>query len=150
MIREAKPGDEYAIIDLIKELAVYEKEPLSSVKNTPAQLAKDLFNDRICSAYVVQIKDKVVGYAIYYFSYSTWNGVCLYLEDLYVQPEHRDKRIGSTLFDAVVSKAKEMKVRRMDWQIIHWNEPALDFYRHKGATIDGDWLNGRLFFNDTE
>ena len=105
MIREAKPGDEYAIIDLIKELAVYEKEPLSSVKNTPAQLAKDLFNDRICSAYVVQIKDKVVGYAIYYFSYSTWNGVCLYLEDLYVQPEHRDKRIGSTLFDAVVSKA---------------------------------------------
>ena len=150
MIREAKPGDEYAIIDLIKELAVYEKEPLSSVKNTPAQLAKDLFNDRICSAYVVQIKDKVVGYAIYYFSYSTWNGVCLYLEDLYVQPEHRDKRIGSTLFDAVVSKAKEMKVRRMDWQIIHWNEPALDFYRHKGATIDADWLNGRLFFNDTE
>ncbi len=150
MIREAKSGDEYAIIDLIKELAVYEKEPLSSVKNTPAQLAKDLFNDRICSAYVVQIKDKVVGYAIYYFSYSTWNGVCLYLEDLYVQPEHRDKRIGSTLFDAVVSKAKEMKVRRMDWQIIHWNEPALDFYRHKGATIDGDWLNGRLFFNDTE
>jgi GNAT superfamily N-acetyltransferase len=148
MIREAKPGDEFAIIDLIKELAVYEKEPLDSVKNTPEQLAHDLFNDKICFAFVAELEGLVVGYAIYYLSYSTWNGVCLYLEDLYVQPAHRDKRIGSALFDTVVDKAKALKARRMDWQIIHWNEPALDFYRHKGATIDKDWLNGRLFFSD--
>lgn len=148
MIREAQRGDEHAIIELIKELAVYEKEPLSSVKNTPEQLAKDLFDDKICFAYVAEVDERVVGYAIYYLSYSTWNGVCLYLEDLYVQPEYRDKRIGSALFDAVVNKAKELKVRRMDWQIIHWNEPALEFYRHKNASIDSDWLNGRLFFNE--
>lgn len=148
MIREAQRDDEHAIVDLIKELAVYEKEPLSSVKNTPEQLAKDLFDDKICFAYVAEVDEKVVGYAIYYLSYSTWNGVCLYLEDLYVQPEYRDKRIGSALFDAVVNRAKELKVRRMDWQIIHWNEPALKFYRHKNASIDSDWLNGRLFFNE--
>lgn len=147
MIREAKPGDEHAIIDLIKELAVYEKEPLSSVKNTPDQLANDLFIDGICFAYVAEFNSQVIGYAIYYLSYSTWNGVCLYLEDLYVQPEHRNKSYGSELFDAVVNKARELKVRRMDWQILEWNELALDFYNRKGATIDGEWLNGRLFLN---
>lgn len=150
MIREAIRGDEVAIIELIRELAVYEKEPLSSVKNTPEQLAIDLFDRGVCHAYVAEIDNQVVGYAIYYFSYSTWNGVCLYLEDLYVQPQHRDKKLGSSLFDAVVAKAKELKVRRMDWQILEWNELALDFYRYKGATIDGDWLNGRLFFNSEE
>lgn len=150
MIREAIKGDEHAIIELIRELAVYEKEPLSSVKNTPAQLGKDLFEDKVCFAFVAEINDQVVGYAIYYLSYSTWNGVCLYLEDLYVQPEHRGKGLGSELFDRLVDKAKELKVRRMDWQIINWNEPALEFYRHKGASIDDDWLNGRLFFNSEE
>lgn len=148
MVREAQRGDENAIIDLIRELAVYEKEPLSSVKNTPKQLAKDLFDDKVCHAFVAELDGKVIGYAIYYYSYSTWNGTCLYLEDIYVQPEHRGKHVGSALFDSVVNTAREKKVRRMDWQILDWNEPALEFYRRKGATIDGEWVNGRLFFSE--
>ena len=104
----------------------------------------------LCFAYVAEIEERVVGYAIYYISYSTWNGACLYLEDIFVKPEYRGRQLGSALFDVLVDEAKQMKARRMDWQILGWNTPALDFYKHKGATIDSDWLNGRLFFNVQE
>lgn len=146
MIRRAKKGDEYRILDLIMELAIYEKEP-DAVKNTPEKLAKDIFEHKYCEAFVAEVEGQIVGYAIFYTSYSTWNGPCIYLEDIYIQPGHRRTGVGSELFDTVVNIAKERRVSRMDWQILEWNQLALDFYEKKNAVVDTTWLNGRLFFN---
>lgn len=145
-IREARLGDEHAILGLIIELAIYEKAP-NDVINTAENLAVDLFTDRICEALVVENEvGAIIGFALYYTSYSTWKGRCLYLEDFYIQPEFRRGGIGSVLFEKVVSIAKERGVKRMDWQVLDWNEPAISFYKKQEAILDPEWLNGRLFF----
>ena len=145
-IREVQRGDELAIYGLIKALAVYEKAP-DEVTNTPEQLYIDLFEDKICHAIVATSdQDVVVGFALYYLSYSTWKGRCLYLEDFFVLPEFRRGGIGSKLFKEVVEIAKSWHVKRMDWQVLDWNEPALAFYKKHGATLDPEWINGRFFF----
>lgn len=146
-IRAAKLGDESSILGLIQELATYEREP-DAVINTAEKLKIDLFIDKICFAIVVENDQKnIVGFALYYISYSTWKGRCLYLEDFYVQPSERRGGIGQRLFDEVVSIAKELKVRRMDWQVLEWNELALSFYKKQNAILDPEWVNGRLFFD---
>lgn len=148
-IREAQPGDAPAIFELIRALAEYERAP-DEVTNTAAQLNIDLFEDRICEAMVVvsQETEQIVGFALYYTSYSTWKGRCLYLEDFYVLPEFRRGGVGGQLFQRVVQVAEERKVKRMDWQVLDWNEPALNFYRKHHAILDPEWVNGRLFFQD--
>lgn len=144
-IRKAKPGDEHQIMALVHELAEYENAP-NEVINTPQQLAIDLFQDNICECFIYEIENKVVGMALYYISYSTWRGRCLYLEDLYIQPQHRRKGIGKLLFEQLVGEAKTMGVKRMDWQVLDWNTSAIKFYESIGATLDPEWVNGRLFF----
>lgn len=144
-LRKALPGDENAIFDLIKELAFYEKAP-EQVTNSAEQLATDLFKDKICEAIVATKNDEIIGFALYYISYSTWKGRCLYLEDFYVQENHRKFGAGGMLFDEVVEIAKQMGVKRMDWQVLEWNQLALDFYKKRHAILDPDWVNGRLFF----
>lgn len=148
IIREAIKGDEFALIELIKGLATYEKEP-DAVVNTPENLAKDLFENNYCNAFVAELDGEVVGFSLYYISYSTWKGACVYLEDLYVLPEKRGYNLGSKLFDKVVEVAKERKALRLEWQVLDWNKPAIDFYNYKNAVIDtsGEWLNGRMFFS---
>jgi len=146
LVRAASPGDEHRIVELIIELAVFEKEP-HAVKNNPEKLRKDLFEKKLCEAFVGEVDGMIQGYAIYYTSYSTWNGPCLYLEDIYVSEAHRQSGLGSLLFDTVKNEAVTRNVPRMDWQILAWNELALEFYERKGATIDKDWVNGRLFFD---
>jgi GNAT superfamily N-acetyltransferase len=144
-LREAQQGDEVKILELIHALAVYEKSP-NEVINTAANLKRDLFEKKICHAIVAEIQGEIVGFALYYFAYSTWKGQCLYLEDLFVQPTFRQHGIGKQLFDAVVSAAKSNNVKRMDWQVLAWNEPALAFYKKQAALLDDEWINGRLFF----
>lgn len=145
-IREARRGDETGILELIKGLAEYENEP-DAVINTAKQLAIDLFDDKICEAFVAENDDELIGFALYYTSYSTWNGRCVYLEDLYVVPEFRRTGIGVKLFQKVVDTAEKRNVKRLDWQVLHWNEPAIKFYEKIGATIDKEWYNGRIFFD---
>jgi len=145
-IRVAKSGDEVAILGLIKELALYEKAP-EQVTNTVEQLRIDLFEDKICDAIVAKLDDEIIGFALYYVSYSTWKGRCLYLEDFYVKESKRKLGIGQLLFEEVVSVAKARKVKRMDWQVLEWNEPALNFYKKNESILDGEWVNGRLFFD---
>jgi GNAT superfamily N-acetyltransferase len=144
-IRPAHIGDESAIHALIVELALYEKSP-DAVINTPQQIAIDLFESKICYAFVAEENTEIVGFALYYFSYSTWKGKALYLEDIYIKPDYRKNGIGSLLFDKVVGEAKIQKVKRMDWQVLEWNQPAIAFYKNKGATLDPEWVNGRLYF----
>lgn len=145
-LRKAQPGDEGAILELIKGLAVYENEP-DAVENTAQKLHDDLFVNDLCEAFVAEQEAQIVGFSLFYTSYSTWKGPCIYLEDLYVLPEARKSGAGSLLFDAVVNVAKERKMARMDWQILEWNELAINFYKKKNAIIDPEWHNGRLFFN---
>ena len=147
MIRAAKRGDEIGIHALICELAAYELEP-DAVVNTIEDLGMHLFEEQICSALVAEENNQIVGFALWYTSYSTWKGKCLYLEDFYVLPEFRKTGIGNQLFDEVVAIAKASGVRRMDWQVLEWNELALSFYRKKEAMLDPEWINGRLFFEE--
>ena len=144
-IRSAKIGDEEAIMVLIKALALYEKAP-EEVVNTAEDLKKHLFEEEICTALVVEKDKQIIGFALFFTNYSTWKGKCLYLEDFFILPEFRRTGIGSELFDRVVQIAKERCVKRMDWQVLNWNEPALHFYQKKKATLDPEWTNGRLFF----
>jgi GNAT superfamily N-acetyltransferase len=146
MIRAATVQDIPAIFAMIQELATYERAP-EQVINTPEQLEIDLFEDQICSAIVATNEShEVIGFALYYISYSTWKGRCLYLEDFYVQEAERKQGFGQALFDEVVRSAKQMGVKRMDWQVLDWNHTALNFYRRNHATLDPEWINGRLFF----
>jgi GNAT superfamily N-acetyltransferase len=96
--------------------------------------------------FVAETEEKVVGFALYYIRYSTWKGQCLYLEDFLVTNEYRGKGIGSLLFERVIKEAKEKGFRRMVWQVLEWNEPALNFYRKYQATLDGEWINGIIDF----
>lgn len=148
-IREVRREDVPVILELIRGLAEYEKEP-HEVINTEEGLARDLFELKHCEAFVAETEDGIIGFALYFTAYSTWKGPCIYLEDLYVLPEQRRSGAGSALFDAVVQVARERKVARMDWQVLDWNEPAIEFYTRKGAVIDTHWYNGRLFFRENE
>ena len=145
--RIAQTGDEESIHRLIVELAVFEREPNAVIVPSDA-LYNHLFVEKVCFAIVaVDVQtDTVIGFALYYFSYSTWKGKCLYLEDIYVQEIHRKLGIGQVLFDLVVGIAKENKVARMDWQVLNWNLPAIEFYKKNKTELSDQWLNGRLYF----
>lgn len=145
MIRAAERKDAAAILGLIKELAAYEKEP-DAVIVTAAQLENDLFNEQICQSLVVEVESEIIGFALYYFAYSTWKGKCLYLEDFYLKPESRRLGWGIKLFQKVKDIAIQEQVKRMDWQVLEWNTPAIEFYKKVGANLDPTWINGRLFF----
>ncbi len=144
-LRPAEPKDVARIFALIKELALYEKAP-EQVTNTPEILLHDLFVDPICEAIVAEENGEVLGFALYYTSYSTWKGRSMYLEDFYVSEDHRRRGIGQLLFDEVIRIAKERKMARMDWQVLEWNQLALDFYAKNKALLDGEWVNGRFIF----
>lgn len=133
------------IFELIQELALYEKAP-EQVTNSADQLHHDLFVDPICEAIVAVENEEVLGFALFYTSYSTWKGRSLYLEDFYVSEMHRRKGIGQMLFDEVLRLAKERKVARMDWQVLEWNQLAIDFYKKNKAILDPEWVNGRFYF----
>ena len=144
-IRPAVLSDVPAIHGLIVELAVYEREP-DAVINTVSSLEADLFVHKCCFAEVSELAGEVVGFALYFFGYSTWKGRTLYLEDIYVKESHRKHGIGQALFNTVVDIAKREGVRRMDGQVLEWNTPAIAFYEKNKALLDGEWINGRLFF----
>jgi len=143
-IREGKPQDVGVLLDLIKELALYEKA-LDEVENTEEKLLKDGFGDHpLYGFYVAQYDEKVVGMALYYYRYSTWKGKSLYLEDLYVKEEYRKHKAGLQLFKAIAQKAKDENCDRISWQVLDWNEPAIKFYKKLGAGLDPEWINGYL------
>ena len=145
-IRRAKPGDETVIHQLIKELAAYENAP-HEVTNTIGELKQHLFEEEICHALVALENNRIIGFSLYYISYSTWKGKCLYLEDFYVQPMHRKKGIGELLFNQTIEVAKSINAKRMDWQVLNWNKIAMNFYKKQGTILDSDWIQGRISFN---
>jgi GNAT superfamily N-acetyltransferase len=147
LIREAKPKDISAVLQLIRELANFEREP-KAVVNTESELHQHIFKDKICNAIVADDNNEIIGFALYYNSYSTWKGKCLYLEDLYVQEARRKHGIGALLFEKIISIAKYQKVRRLEWLVLAWNQPAIQFYKKYEANLDNSWLNGKIEFNN--
>lgn len=144
-VRVASPTDVQRIHELIVELAVYEKQE-EEVLNTVEDVQRDIFEKKFCEAIVLEHENEVIGFAIFYVSYSTWKGPSLYLEDLYVIESMRRNNAGGKLFDYLVNLAQERGYARMDWQVLDWNEPAIKFYQKRGADLDEEWLNGRLYF----
>jgi GNAT superfamily N-acetyltransferase len=147
-IRIALREDMSQVLNLIKELAVYEKAP-NEVINSTKNLEEDGFGEnKIFDCFVAELNGVIVGFALFYTGYSTWKGRTLYLEDILVTASERGKGIGAMLFEAVKSEAIKRGVKRMDWQVLEWNEPAIQFYKKYNATLDAEWINGRFFEND--
>jgi len=152
VIRKATGADVPAILALVKELAAYEREP-DAVIATEADFLRDGFGESPAFHVLVATEDPgvahesagVIGFAFYFFSYSTWIGRrCLYLEDLFVQPSHRGKGAGIALMAALAQEAIAQECRRFVWQVLDWNEPAIAFYERLGAKVLREWLTVRL------
>ena len=143
IIRNARPADIDLLYELIIELAVYEKAP-DAVINQPQQLLDDCFKHNLYHAFVAEHEGTVIGMAICYFRYSTWNGKCLYLEDLYVKESYRGIGAGKALFERCIEYGKETECVNMNWQVLDWNTPAIDFYKGYGTSFDEEWVNGSL------
>ena len=143
-IRKGLKGDLPQVLGLIQELATYEKAP-AEVAVTIEEMERDGFGENpIFKYYVAEVDGKIVGISLYYIKYSTWKGKCVFLEDIIVTEPYRKYGIGKKLFDEVVKVAKEMKVRRMEWQVLEWNEPAIKFYEKVNSHFDGEWVNCKL------
>jgi GNAT superfamily N-acetyltransferase len=148
IVRNSKPEDMPSVLELIKELAHYEKAP-NEVINTSDNLIADGFGEgKIFDCLVAENQNNViVGFALFFIGYSTWKGKTLYLEDILVTESYRKQGIGEKLFLAVKAEAEKRGVKRMDWQVLDWNEPAIRFYKKHRAHLDPEWINGRFFFN---
>jgi len=151
-IREATLDDVDIILQLIIDLATYEKEP-ESVKATPELLRKNLFETPYAHALLAftgtadsATDREPVGLALYFFNYSTWTGrPGLYLEDLYVKPEYRSLGIGKAFFGQLGKIAQEKNCGRLDWSVLKWNQPSIDFYEKRlGAKPMSEWMGMRL------
>ncbi|MBK6984246.1 MAG: GNAT family N-acetyltransferase [Bacteroidetes bacterium] len=144
VIRTGTKADIPFALNLVKELAVYEKAP-DEVEVTIEEMTEWGFGtDKQFDFFVALENDVIVGLALYYYKYSTWKGKCLFLEDIIVTESQRGKGLGKLLFDKVVQVSKEQKVRRMEWQVLDWNTPAIEFYKKYDATLDGEWVNCKL------
>ena len=137
-IRVAEEKDYPGIIELIKELAEFERA-LGKVINTPEYMEKE--KDLFGCFLAIDENEKIIGMALYFYAYFTWVGKSLYLDDLYVRPEYRENGIGTALLDKIFKLARKENCRRLRWQVLNWNEQAINLYRKVGATIDNEWIN---------
>ncbi|WP_194205309.1 GNAT family N-acetyltransferase [Superficieibacter sp. 1612_C1] len=144
-IRQARPEDATAIYDMIYELAAYEKAP-EEVITTPDEIRKTLFGaDSKTEALICEIGGKTVGYAVFFTSYSTWlgrNGI--YMEDLYISPDYRGQGAGRSLLKNIAQCAVKRQCGRLEWSVLDWNQPAIDFYLSIGALPQSEWVRYRL------
>lgn len=143
-IREARKEDCSRLLELINELAVYEKAP-EEVTVTLAEFEEAGFGSKpVWKAFVAEEANVIHGFGLYYVRYSTWKGCRLYLEDLLVTEEMRGRGIGKLLFDKLVEEAVTKGYNGMTWQVLDWNEPAINFYKKYNAHIESGWLNAAL------
>ena len=144
IIRKARAEDMKAALELIKELAVYEKEP-EAVIVTVEDLIRDGFgDDPLFYCYVAVEDGTIIGMALYYYRYSTWKGRTLHLEDLVVRENQRGTGIGFALYSEIIKTGFDDNVQRIEWNVLNWNTPAIDFYRKSGATVLEDWMVAQM------
>ena len=146
-IREATPDDVPAILELVRDLATYEKEP-DAVKATEAHFSAALFpteGSPTTFAHVAEVEGEVVGMAVWYLTFSTWTGVNgIWLEDLFVQPEHRGSGLGRELLATLARTCVERGYQRLEWWVLDWNEPSIGFYKSLGAVPLDEWTVFRM------
>lgn len=149
---EIRLGAEAEISDLmrlIKDLALYEKAP-EQVSTTEEELLSDWQAKRFEYLVMLHPENGIIGISLFYPRYSTWKGFCYYLEDLYVMPEYRGKGYGKLLLEATADKARAAGAKRLDWQVLDWNEPAVKFYESLGAHIEKEWWNCKWWLESKE
>jgi GNAT superfamily N-acetyltransferase len=144
-LRPATPSDVPNILAFIRELAEYEREP-DAVLATEADLLRDGFTEsRRFHSLIAEWHGNPVGFALYFYSYSTWQGRAgIYLEDLFVRPEFRGKGIGKALLTKVAAIAVSEGCARFEWSVLDWNQPSIDFYHQMGAFMKSEWLGMRV------
>ncbi|MGY1743878.1 MULTISPECIES: N-acetyltransferase family protein [unclassified Blastococcus] len=144
-VREIRPADVPAVVGLVRELADYEKA-LHEVRLTEERLTAALFGDSpALFGHVAEQDGRVVGTALWFLNFSTWRGTHgIYLEDLYVQPEHRGSGLGRELLRTLAATCVERGYDRLEWSVLDWNTPSIDFYRAAGAVPMDEWTVFRL------
>ena len=143
-IRTAKPEDIPAILELIHELAAYERAPNDVITTTESMLKDGFGDERIFHCHVAEAEGRIIGLAIYYVGYSTWKGKMVYLDDLIVTESMRRHGVGKLLFDAAAKFAKEAGAQQFRWHVLDWNTPAIEFYKKYEASLDPTWITGKL------
>ena len=137
VVREGGESDFPALIGLIRELAEFENS-LDRVRNSVEQMQREKGSFRF---FVAEVNGSIIGAAVYFFAYYTWVGKSLYLDDLYVKPEHRRKTVGTALMRQVFQVASREGCKRLRLQVLDWNKNAISFYKKHGGEISGEWLN---------
>jgi GNAT superfamily N-acetyltransferase len=138
-IRKGEKKDMKAVLDLIQELAIFEKEP-DAVVVTVADLERDGFGENpLFYTFVAEVDGAISGIALYYYRYSTWKGKTIHLEDLIVKENMRGSGLGFALYSKIIEQGKIDMVRRIEWNVLDWNTPAIDFYIKSGARLLDDW-----------
>ena len=141
LIRRAVREDCSRILELVKELAEYERAP-QEVTVTLEHFEESGFGTNpVWWAFVAELDGRVEGFALYYIRFSTWKGQRMYLEDFLVTEKLRGKGIGKKLFDQLFVEAREKGLNGIVWQVLEWNEPAINFYKKYNASFDGEWVN---------
>ena len=139
IIRKATKNDMPSVLELIQELATFEKEP-DAVVVTVDDLVRDGFSENpLFQCFVAEEENEIVGMALYYYRYSTWKGKTIHLEDLIVKENKRGTGAGFALYKEIIKEGKAENVRRIEWNVLDWNTPAIDFYEKSGAKVLGDW-----------
>ena len=138
-IRKGKPEDMKSVLELIQELAIFEKEP-DAVLITEDDLVRDGFGENpLFHVFVAEVEKEIVGIAFYYYRYSTWKGKTIHLEDLIVKDKMRGSGLGFALYSEIMKQGKKDNVRRIDWNVLDWNTPAVNFYENSGAKVLKEW-----------
>lgn len=140
-IRRAVKEDCPRLMELVWELAEYEKAPEEVTVNFDHFVESGFGPNPVWWAFVTEVDGKIEGFALYYIRYSTWKGQRLYLEDLIVTEKMRGNGLGKILFDRLIEEVKEKGFSGMVWQVLDWNEPAINFYKKYNARLDGGWIN---------
>ena len=139
VIRKGTKEDMPAVLDLIKQLALFEKEP-DAVVISAQDLVRDGFGETpMFGTFVAEVENEIIGAALFYFRYSTWKGKTIHLEDLIVTENKRGTGAGFALYSEVIKEGKRQNVRRIEWNVLDWNEPAIRFYQKSGAKVFDDW-----------
>ena len=139
IIRKGEKKDMPNVLELIQELATFEKEP-DAVVVTVADLERDGFgNNPLFHTFIAEEDGEIVGMALYYYRYSTWKGKTIHLEDLIVKEKMRGSGLGFALYSEIIAQGKRDNVRRIEWAVLDWNTPAIDFYIKSGAKVLEDW-----------
>lgn len=148
IIRKGTVDDIPKALDLVIELAIYEKAP-NEVEVSVEEMTKN-FEEKVFDFFVAEYENEIVGIALYYYKYSTWKGRCIYLDDIIVTEKHRNKGIGMQLMKAVIDLAKQERVRKLEWQVLKWNTPAIEFYKKLNTVFDDEWLNCKLVYHQLQ